>query len=48
MQREENLINGNEDVQRGCEKWVGDVQKKQLVHNKEREEIHYVLLIVSI
>ena len=32
MQREENLISGNEDAQIGCEKWVGDVQKKQLVH----------------
>jgi len=32
MQREENLISGNEDVQIDCEKGVGDVQKKQLVH----------------
>jgi hypothetical protein len=32
MQREENLITGNEDVQTGCEKWVVYVQKKQLVH----------------
>lgn len=32
MQREECLISGNEDVHTGCEKWVGDVKKKELVH----------------